>query len=64
MQPDVPDDAIIGPCQIDCREKCEFPAGLVAVEVPRPRHAWGDVLCCPHCDKAFLILKRPGGRDD
>ena len=50
-----------GPCRIDCPESCEVPAGASLAEVPRPRHAWNDVLCCPHegCDKAFLVVRKP-----
>jgi hypothetical protein len=40
---------------------CDKPEGWEFGVVPRPRHAWGDVLCCPNegCDLAFLVLKRP-----
>lgn len=24
-------------------------------EVPRPRHNWGDVVCCDDCGRAWLI---------
>lgn len=24
-------------------------------EVPRPRHKWGDVVCCDECGRAWLI---------
>lgn len=57
----IPPDALVGPCNIECRQRCEVPAGAVLVPVPRPRHAWGDVLVCPHegCDKAFWIWPEP-----
>jgi hypothetical protein len=28
-------------------------------EVPRPRHAWGDVLCCDQCGRCWLLMPRP-----
>lgn len=45
-----------GPCKINCEQKCDVPAGVVLYPVPRPRHAWSDVLCCPRegCERAFL----------
>ena len=46
----------IGPCAIDCDLRCPLPAGARLSLVPRPRHAWSDVLCCPNCDRAFLVI--------
>lgn len=42
---------------IDCPEQCEIPEGVNLVEVPRPRHAWGDVFNCPNdgCERSFMI---------
>lgn len=47
--------------QLDCIEHCTVPDGAELLEVPPPRHAWGDVLHCPNegCGKAFLITKDP-----
>lgn len=41
---------------IDCEQQCAIPAGVELTEVPRPRHAWGDVFNCPNdgCGKSFL----------
>ena len=52
----------VGPTKIDCDLKCDIPAGVVVSEIPRPRHAWSDVIACPNepCERAFLIVKRPG----
>lgn len=46
---------------IDCPDQCTIPDGAEVREVPRPRHAWGDVLNCPNegCEKSFLIVKDP-----
>lgn len=41
---------------IDCAEKCVVPPGKMLSEVPKPRHVWNDVLVCPWCDRAFLVL--------
>lgn len=30
-------------------------------EVPRPRHKWNDVICCPECGKAWLKVPKPEG---
>lgn len=47
---------LIGPCKIDCDEKCDVPDGGTLSPVPVPRHRWTDVLTCPHnCGRAFLI---------
>lgn len=48
----------VGPCTIDCAERCEVPEGRTLADVPPPRHAWADVLRCPHegCGRAFLIV--------
>ena len=32
-------------------------------QVPRPRHAWGDVLCCSECGAAWLIAPKPLPQD-
>lgn len=50
-----------GPCAIDCQQSCEVPKGQTLSEVPRPRHAWPDILCCPHggCGRAFLVVPQP-----
>lgn len=42
--------------RIDCAEQCEIPDGIQLIEVPRPRHAWGDVLNCPNdgCGRSFM----------
>lgn len=49
----------VGPCKIDCPLKCDVPAGKTLTPVPRPRHAWADVIVCPNteegCDRAFII---------
>lgn len=46
-----------GPCQIDCPEKCNVPAGARLAMVPKPRHAWSDVFGCPNdgCERWWLI---------
>lgn len=51
----------VGPTRVVCPQECEVPAGAVFAEVPRPRHAWGDVLCCPNdgCERTFLVLAAP-----
>ena len=33
--------------------------GIKVEEVPRPRHAWGDVLCCDECGRAWMLMPRP-----
>ena len=49
-----------GPTEVMCPEKCEIPAGYVMVEVPRPRHNWGDVFACPNdCPVTLMVLERP-----
>jgi hypothetical protein len=49
----------LGPTTISCGNACEVPAGVRLAEVPVPRHAWGDVVVCPHdCGRAFLIMDR------
>ena len=49
------------PTRIDCAERCRIPEGAELLQVPPPRHAWGDVLHCPNdgCGRAFLITKDP-----
>lgn len=27
-------------------------------EVPRPRHAWRDVICCEECGRCWLLMPR------
>ncbi|MFF9097598.1 hypothetical protein ACF1AX_31310 [Streptomyces sp. NPDC014802] len=46
---------------LDCREQCEIPEGVELVEVPRPRHAWSDILNCPNegCGKSFAVKEAP-----
>lgn len=29
-------------------------------EVPRPRHAWNDVVPCQRCGRAWLLMPREG----
>lgn len=48
------DDRLTG--VIDCSSRCMIPAGVTLVRVPKPRHAWSDVIVCPICDSAFLKL--------
>lgn len=52
-----------GPCKIMCPLKCDVPEDVVMSEVPVPRHAWGDMLVCPHVDEpcglAFLVAEAP-----
>ena len=43
------------PDKIDCDEQCEVPIDIELTEIPRPRHAWPDVLVCPNCGRAFLL---------
>ena len=40
---------------VDCDERCEVPKGMKLFPIPRPRHAWGDVIVCPHCGAAFMM---------
>ena len=56
-------ERLVGPTTIRCLNACDVPEGFEMVETPRPRHAWVDVVRCPNdrCDRAFLIVKRPGG---
>lgn len=42
------------PDRIDCEEHCEVPEGVTMTEVPRPRHAWSDIIHCPWCPRSFL----------
>lgn len=41
--------------KIDCAEQCDVPAGKVMTKVPTSRHAWTDIMTCPHCKQSFLI---------
>jgi hypothetical protein len=43
--------------EIGCDQKCAVPPGMALAPVPKPRHAWGDIIVCPNCDAAFLIKK-------
>lgn len=49
------------PRKIACDQECEVPDGVDLREVPRPRHAWGDVVACPNdgCERAFLVKTTP-----
>lgn len=48
---------------ITCPEQCDVPDGVTLREVPRPRHAWGDVFNCPNddCDRSFMVTGQPAG---
>ena len=50
--------------RIDCERRCTIPDGAELKEVPRPRHAWGDVFNCPNdgCEKSFMV--RQGKQPD
>lgn len=32
--------------------------GINVQEVPRPRHAWSDVVPCPKCGRAWLLMPK------
>jgi hypothetical protein len=51
---------------VDCPEQCEIPDGVDLTEVPRPRHAWGDVLNCPNdgCGRSFMVRQTSGAETD
>jgi len=51
-------DVIAGPALLPCEQQCTVPAGTRLVEVPVPRHNWGDVLVCPNegCGRAWLVV--------
>lgn len=51
---------------IDCEQSCEIPEGIGLIDVPRPRHAWGDVLLCPHdgCERAFMKTDIDGEEEE
>jgi hypothetical protein len=53
---------VAGPAQLPCPRQCDVPEGVVLRGVPRPRHAWGDVLPCPYadCGRAWLIVATRG----
>ena len=57
MSAEVPKSVFTG--EVDCHLACPIPPEIRLVEVPRPRHAWGDVLACPNegCGRAFLSEK-------
>jgi hypothetical protein len=42
---------------IDCAQQCDIPDGVQLTEVPRPRHAWSDILNCPNegCERSFMV---------
>jgi len=48
----------VGPCKIDCEQKCDVPDGVTLYPVPRPRHNWTDCLHCPNCERSFMVMKR------
>ena len=52
----------VGPCKIDCPLECNVPEGMTLGVVPRPRHAWKDILPCPHvedgCELTFIIVRK------
>ncbi|MFE7580752.1 hypothetical protein ACFU5Y_04190 [Streptomyces gardneri] len=41
---------------INCEQRCVIPDGVELTDVPRPRHAWGDVFNCPNdgCGRSFM----------
>lgn len=43
--------------KIPCEQDCTVPEGVALVQVPRPRHAWGDVFNCPNdgCNRSFML---------
>jgi len=57
-------ETYVGPCRIPCDQGCEVPVGTTLALVPVPRHAWDDVIVCPHtrddgetpCGRAFLVV--------
>ena len=50
---------ITGPDTLPCEHGCEVPEGVVLTEVPRPRHARNDLLACPDCDRAWMVVAQP-----
>lgn len=52
-----------GPTTIPCAQQCEVPKGARLAEVPRPRHAWGDVANCPNdgCERSFVVVANNQG---
>lgn len=58
---------LVGPCLINCPEKCEVPAGVTLTETPPTRHKWGDMVQCPNsneetssgCERHFLVVVDP-----
>jgi hypothetical protein len=49
---------------IPCEEKCEIPQDVVLREVPRPRHSWNDILLCPNCPRAFIVMADNRGLEE
>ena len=50
---------VTGPDTLPCEHDCEVPEGVVLTEVPRPRHAWNDLLVCPDCERAWMVVAQP-----
>lgn len=50
---------ITGPEKLPCDQQCEVPEGVRLAEVPPPRHHWNDVIVCPDCGRAWLVLGKP-----
>lgn len=50
---------------IGCARSCEVPEGSTLTPVPTPRHAWSDVIVCPHedCGAAFLVTRAQEATD-
>lgn len=42
-----------------CPRDCEVPEGVTLKMVPKPRHAWSDVVGCPYgdCERFYLVIK-------
>ena len=49
------------PRRLDCAQACTIPDGVDLVEMPRARHACGDVLNCPNdgCGRSFMVKEQP-----
>lgn len=41
---------------INCTSRCIISNGTALTRVPKPRHAWPDVIVCPMCGDTFLKL--------
>lgn len=53
---------LVGPCKIACPMQCDVPQGATIVEMPPPRHNWGDMFHCPNgneveCDRWFMVVQ-------